>query len=279
MSNEQDPESTSVRLLSRLAGLVWWLLLAALVLLALYAGIGRQLTQNIDNFRTDIENRLSAELGHDISIGALRSSWNWLDPSIEARNLSVRSEPEGEVVGTLQHLRIRLDTLASLFRLRIVFADFEADGLEVTLNQTVAGDVSVEGADLPEPVTDDLKKWLGLAGAWLSDPSVRITRVNLGIRDNNGKIRYVDIPQLNLVYRRGLFQASGRAMQAGTTQQLASFSLLGQRFFRGGFNGQLYVNVNSGRLFDGLIDEYAWRDIRVEGFDLGGEAWLTFRNG
>ncbi len=279
MSNEQDPESTSVRLLSRLAGLVWWLLLAALVLLALYAGIGRQLTQNIDNFRTDIENRLSAELGHEISIGALRSSWNWLDPSIEARNLSVRSEPEGEVVGTLQHLRIRLDTLASLFRLRIVFADFEADGLEVTLNQTVAGDVSVEGADLPEPVTDDLKKWLGLAGAWLSDPSVRITRVNLGIRDNNGKIRYVDIPQLNLVYRRGLFQASGRAMQAGTTQQLASFSLLGQRFFRGGFNGQLYVNVNSGRLFDGLIDEYAWRDIRVEGFDLGGEAWLTFRNG
>ncbi|MGM0766965.1 MAG: YhdP family protein [Pseudomonadota bacterium] len=279
MSNDQDPENTPIRLASRLAGLVWWMLLVALVLLALYAGIGRQLTQNIDDFRDDIERRLSEELGHDVVIGSLSSSWNWLDPSVEARGLSVRSEGGGEVVGSLRHLRIRLDTLASLFRLRIVFADFEADGLDLTLNQTPRGEVSVEGADLPEPVTNDLKLWLDRAGAWLSDPSVRITRVNLGIRDNNGKIRFVDIPQLDLVYRRGLFLASGRAMQPGTTQQLASFSLLGQRFFRGGFNGQLYVNVNSGRLFDGLIDEYAWRDIRVEGFDLGGQAWLTFRNG
>lgn len=279
MSNDQDPENTPIRLVSRLAGLVWWLLLVALVLLALYAGVGRQLTQNIDHFRSDIETRLSEELGHDIRIGSLSSSWNWLDPSLEARNLHVRSDEGDDLVASLQHLRIRLDTLASLFRLRIVFADFEADGLELTLNQTPRGEVSVEGADLPEPVTNDLKFWLDRAGAWLSDPSVRITRVNLGIRDNNGKIRFVEIPQLDLVYQRGLFHASGRAMQPGTTQQLASFSLLGQHFFRGGFNGQVHVNVNSGRLFDGLIEEYAWRNLRVEGFDLGGQAWLTFRNG
>ncbi|MEX2474939.1 YhdP family protein [Marinobacter sp.] len=279
MRNQQDLDNTPVRLASRLAGLVWWLLLVVLVLLALYAGIGRQLTQNIDSFRDDIERRLSEELGQDITIGSLNASWNWLDPSLEAQDLRVRNAPGGDVVGSLQHLRIRLDTLASLFRFRIVFADFEADGLEVTLNQTPRGDVSVEGVDLPDPVTNDLQRWLNLAGAWLSDPSVRITRVNLGIRDNNDKVRFVDIPQLDLVYRRGLFMASGRAMQAGTTQQLASFSLLGQRFFRGGFNGQVYVDVNSGRLFDGLIDEYAWRDIRVEGFDLGGQAWLTFRDG
>lgn len=279
MRNDQDPENTPIRLVSRLAGLVWWTLLVALVLLALYAGVGRQLTQHIDDFRGDIERRLSDELGHEVFIGSLSSGWNWLNPSLEARNIRVRNQEAGEVVGSLQHLRIRLDTLASLFRLRIVFADFEADGLEVTLNQTPRGEVSVEGADLREPVTDDLKLWLDRAGTWLSDPSVRITRVTLGIRDNNDAIRFVDIPQLDLVYQRGLFRASGRAMQAGTTQQLASFSLLGQRFFSGGFNGQLYVNVNSGRLFDGLIDEYTWRNLRVEGFDLGGQAWLTFRDG
>ncbi|MEQ9544700.1 MAG: AsmA-like C-terminal region-containing protein [Marinobacter sp.] len=279
MIDDQDPESTPVRLVSRLASLVWWLILVALVLLALFAGIGRQLTQNIDSFRDDIEARLSQKLGYEISIGSLSSDWNWLDPSLDARNLVILSEDGSDVAASLQQLRIRLDTLSSLFRLRIVFADFAADGLDVTLSQTPRGEVTVEGADLPEPVTNDLKLWLDRAGAWLSEPRVRITRVNLGIRDNNDQVRYLDIPQLDMVYRRGLFMASGRAMRSGTTVQLASFSLLGQHFFRGDFNGQLYVDVNSGRLFDGLIDEYSWRDIRVEGFDLGGHAWLTFRDG
>ncbi len=124
-----------------------------------------------------------------------------------------------------------------------------------------------------------MQEWLELAGNWLSDPYVKITRVNLGIRDNQGNLRHLDIPQLDLDYRRGLFHASGRAMQSGTTQQLASFALVGRHFFRGDFTGQLYLDVDSGRLFDGLIDEYQWRTLRVEGFDLGGEAWLTFRNG
>jgi len=279
MIDDQDPESTPVRLVSRLASLVWWLLLVALVLLALFVGIGRQLTQNIDSFRDDIEARLSQKLGHEIAIGSLSANWNWLDPSLDARNLVILSEDGRDVAASLQQLRIRLDTLSSLFRLRIVFADFEADSLDLTLNQTPRGKVTVEGADLPEPVTNDLKLWLDRAGAWLSEPRIRITRVNLGIRDNNDQVRYLDIPQLDMVYRRGLFMASGRAMQAGTTVQLASFSLLGQHFFQGDFNGQLYVDVNSGRLFDGLIDEYSWRNIRVEGFDLGGQAWLTFREG
>ncbi|MEC9084705.1 MAG: DUF3971 domain-containing protein, partial [Pseudomonadota bacterium] len=88
-----------------------------------------------------------------------------------------------------------------------------------------------------------------------------------------------DIPQLDLSYQGGLFQAAGRAMQSGTTTQLASFALVGQRFFRGEFTGQLYLDVDSGRLFDGLIDDLNWRGIRVEGFDLGGSAWLSFEDG
>ena len=54
---------------------------------------------------------------------------------------------------------------------------------------------------------------------------------------------------------------------------------MGEHFFRGDFTGQLYLDVDSGRLFDDLIDEYQWRMLRLEGFDLGGEAWLTFRDG
>ncbi|MEP1217180.1 MAG: AsmA-like C-terminal region-containing protein [Marinobacter sp.] len=277
---DQENRHVVVRLLSRLASLIWWLLLAVIILLALYAGIGRQLTQNIDDYRTDIEQVLSSKLGQDIRIGSLSSSWNWLNPTIIAREIRVLSDGEGnDVAGSLQSVRIGLDFLASLSRLRIVFANFEADGLKLTINQTRRGEVTVEGVDIPGPVANDIEHWLDLAGAWLSDPSVKITRFDLGVRDNNDQLRHVEIPQLDLVYQRGLFHASGRAMSPGTTEQLASFGLVGRHFFRGDFTGQVYADINSGRLFDGLVEEYGWRDIRVEGFDLGGQVWMTFRDG
>lgn len=114
--------------------------------------------------------------------------------------------------------------------------------------------MTVEGVDIPDPVASDLELWLDIAGEWLSDPSVKITRLDLGIRDANGTLRHVEVPQLDLIYRRGLFHASGRAMRPGTTEQLASFELVGRHFFRGDFTGQVYADINSGRLFDGLAE-------------------------
>ena len=277
---DQTLKHLLLRIVSGAASLFWWLLLAVVVLLALYAGIGRQITQNINEYRSSIEQRLSSELGQPVSIGALSSSWNWLDPTIVARDIVVVSENDrSDVAGSLKSVRIGLDFLASLMRLRIVFADFDADGLQLTINQTPRGAVTVEGVDVPDPMANDLELWLDIAGEWLSDPSVRITRLDLGIRDANGTLRHVEVPQLDLIYRRGLFHASGRAMRPGTTEQLASFELVGQHFFRGDFTGQVYADINSGRLFDGLAEEYAWRNIRAEGFDLGGQVWMTFRDG
>ena len=273
------PESRPVRLAARLASLVWWSLLAVLLLFALYAGIGRQLTQNIDSFRDNLEAELSARTGRQVKIGGLDARWNWLDPTILARDIDITEPGTGDYVARLQHLRIRLDFLASLFRLRVVFGAFEADGLELTLNQTPDGKVGIEGAELPASAGRRFQDWLELAGRWLADPYVKLTRVNLAIRDKRGQSRDLEIPRMDLVYRGGLLQASGRAMQPGTTWQLASFSLVGRNVFGGDFTGQLYLDVDSGRLFDGLIDEYQWRTLRVEGFDLGGQLWLTFRDG
>lgn len=276
----EKPKGIAIGILAKLANLFWWLLLAVLVLAALYAGLGRQITQSIDDYRPQIEQQLSELLGHEILIGSLSSRWNWLNPTITARDLAMKPKAGSEdVIGSLESLRVGLDFLASLRRLRFVFSDFDANGLELVISQTPRGAIEVEGADLPEPVANDLSEWIDLAGQWLSDPSVRITRVALGLRDGSGKLRRVEIPQLDLVYRQGLFHASGRAMSPGTTQQLASFRLVGQHFFRGDFTGQFYGDINSGRLFDGLVQEYGWQGIRAEGFDVGGQIWLTFRDG
>lgn len=276
---EQVAESPPVKVAARLSSLVWWFLLVVLLVLALYAGVGRQLTRNVDAFADDLAQALSARIGHDVSIGSLSSRWFWLDPSFTARNISIVNPDSDVSVARVDHLQVRFDFLSSLLRMRVVFEDFEVDGVELALNQSESGQVELRGAELPEPINHRLKDWLDLAGKWLSEPYVKITRLSLGIRDNQGNVRTVDVPQLDLIYRTGLFRASGRAIKSGTTEQLASFSLVGRHFFRGDFTGQLYLDVNSGRLFDGLIDDYQWRSVRVEGFDLGGQGWLTFRDG
>lgn len=279
-SDGSESAAAPVRLVARLASLVWWLLLSVLVLLAIYVGVGRQLTQNINDYRATVEQRLSAQLGQEVSIGTLAASWQWLDPVLEARDVRVHGPGASSgVAGSLQHLRVRLDSLASLFRFRLVFGDFEADGLELTLTRDSAGEIAVRGVPADGLQSGDLSLWLDRAGAWLSDPSVRITRVDLGIRTDGSNIRYVSIPQLDLVYSRGLFHIAGRAMRSGTTEQLASFRLVGRHFFRGDFTGQAYLELSSGRWFDELVGDLAWRDLSAEGFDVGGRAWFTFQDG
>ena len=191
---ENLPESPPVRLAARLTSLIWWLLLVVLVLFALYAGLGRQLTRNVDSFRDDLARELSDRLGHNVSIGSLSSRWYWLDPSFFARDIRVSNTETGVVVANLEYLNIRLDALASLRRLRVVFEDFEAEGLELTVNREQSGNVAVLGADIPGLVSNQLHEWLELAGNWLSDPHVKFTRVDLGIRDSQGNRRHLDSP-------------------------------------------------------------------------------------
>ncbi|KPQ28103.1 MAG: putative membrane protein [Marinobacter excellens HL-55] len=270
------------RALGYLATVVWWFIFAILVVFALYVGLGRQLTSHIDRYSDDISAMLSDRTGLAVQVGQLSSRWHWLDPAVTVTDLTLRHPDTGAAIAELEHLRLRLDFLSSLARFRLVFEDFEADGLSLTLTRRAGLDVldpPDELSDLTHPGGQDLQSWVKLAGRWLSDPRVMMTRISLAIDNGSGNLREMDIPRLDLIYRRGLFQASGRAMQPGTSTQLASFALVGQHFFRGEFTGQLYLDVDSGRLFDGLIDDLNWRGVRVEGFDLGGRAWLTFRHG
>ena len=95
---KEKPRGIVVGILAKLANLFWWLLLAVLVLAALYAGLGRQITQNINDYRPQIEQQLSEFLGQNILIGSLSSRWNWLNPTIIARDLAVTSDADSEEV-------------------------------------------------------------------------------------------------------------------------------------------------------------------------------------
>ncbi|NWO05570.1 MAG: hypothetical protein HLX50_07660 [Alteromonadaceae bacterium] len=268
------------RLLSRLASLVWWSLLVLLVLLAATAAIGRQLSGHVNAWKDELATALSEQTGLEVAIGRLDSRWYWLDPTLIATDLTLHSADSATLDAELEYLRLRLDFWSSVRRQRLVFEDLEADGLALTLVKP--GNLPVETAAeelAPFLESGERPDWLVLAGQWLSDPQARVTRVSIAVGNSPEDLRDFYLPQVDLAYHRGLFQANGRAMQSGTARELASFALVGQHFFRGDFTGQVYLDVASGRLFDGLVDDLNWRDIRVEGFDLGGQAWATFDGG
>ena len=101
------PKSGPVgRLLELIAGAVWWSILVVLVLLALYAGIGRQLTAQVDRFSDRIAAEISAQTGLDVDITRLSSSWNWLDPSLTASGLTLSNPDSGRTIAELEHLRL-----------------------------------------------------------------------------------------------------------------------------------------------------------------------------
>lgn len=275
---EPSARSLPFRAVKRLTSLIWWLVLVLLVLLAVYVGLGHQMTRSIDDYRAQLEQSLSRELGQTVKIDHLAARWRWLDPIVEASGVTVRSpaHPDDPDI-TLQHLRIRLDTLRSLLNVRLILKDFEADGLDLTLTATEQGRLQV--GKLVIPLRTEPSAWFEQLSAWVYEPHIRITRVNLDFAASGQPPQSVDIPQLDLVYDQGVVRASGRAMQAGTTRQIASFNLKGSHFFQTGFDGQLYVKVDSGRLFDRFVEGFSWQHLGIMGFDLRGEGWLRFEAG
>ncbi|HAC30981.1 MAG TPA: hypothetical protein DCF82_24705, partial [Marinobacter hydrocarbonoclasticus] len=61
------------------------------------------------------------------------SQWYWLDPSITAKDITINSPDSDRIAAELEHLELRLDFFASLFRFRLVFRNFDADGLALTV--------------------------------------------------------------------------------------------------------------------------------------------------
>lgn len=284
--------SFPLRWLVRLANVVWFAVLAILVLVALYVVIGRQLMGSVSDYRQELESRLSDRLGQPVHIDRLYGHWKALDPVLTVSGLTIQDPDSPDTtVAHLDRINIRLDSLTSLIRGRLVFGNLVADGLNLTLDQTESGAITVEGIppaqssflDEPEsggsPAASGPRKWINRLGDILSDPSVQLNQVRLGLKVPGEERRTFFIPQVDLRYVQGVFSASGRAMQPGSATQLARFYLEGQHFFRGDFDGRVFVDIDSGRLFDAFAQRYEWEKLAIAGFDAGGQAWLHFTHG
>lgn len=281
------------RWLRRLSALVWSLVLLVLTLVALYVGIGRQWVGTIGQYRVPLEKLLSDRLGQPVTIGAIQGQWRGLDPIIQIHDLTIHnSGAPQQPAASLENVRLRLDSLASLLRLRLVFHDLSATGAHLSLVQTSDGRVGVKGIWLPaagdtsrevsfsaQALEDFIGHWIDKAGSVLSNPRISIHDIRVTLESAKGVTQNLQVPQLSLIYLGGTFEASGQLTQGDDHKALAEFILRGEHFFHGHFDGEAYFDIQSGQLFDQWLQHYQWHGVHLLGLDTASQAWIDFRDG
>ncbi|WP_179105690.1 YhdP family protein [Vreelandella utahensis] len=276
-------------LLNRLVTVVWISTLTLLILAALYVGLGRQVMANLHHFETEIETALTQALGRPVHLSDLSGDWQGLDPVLRVGEMTVGERGQEDV--SLGHLKVRLDSWASLVRLRLVFRELRVSGAEATLAQQPDGGFAVAGIWQPsergdEPRAPDalaaldghLGEWIDQAGRLLSDPVVTLTDLQLRVEPASGESLSLSVPAMDVRFEDGLFSASGRLVGGdGDRRRIGAFALEGRHLLSSGFTGDLFLDLDSGGVFSSLFAPYEWRGLSVDALNARAETWLTFR--
>lgn len=283
-------------LLNRLVAVVWISTLTLLILAALYVGLGRQVMANLHHFESDIETALTQVLGKPVHLSDLNGAWQGLDPVLRVGDLRVGDQERADA--SLGHLRIRLDSWASLVRLRLVFREFRASGGEATLNQQPDGRFAVAGvwegsgpaakahqqeqvdaaSNALETLDQRLGEWIDWLGRLLSDPVVSLKDVRLRVEPASGEALQLTVPAMDVRFEDGLFLASGRLVNgANASDRIGAFALEGRHLLSSGFTGDLFLDLDSAGIFSDLVTPYEWRGLGIDSLNARGEAWVAFR--
>lgn len=110
---------------------LWVTAVMALVLLALYTSIGRQLMPLLETKQTEIEAWLSAELNLPVVMSSIQGDWQALSPVLRIENLNIA----GEQGVTLKKITAELDLSASIFYRTPVFNRVTVSGASGNFTQ------------------------------------------------------------------------------------------------------------------------------------------------
>lgn len=110
---------------------LWITLVVAVVMLALYSSLGRQLAPLVETWQPEAEQYLSDLLGQPVQMGSFRGGWSILSPTLTVQGLTVGG---GEGL-QIEQLEAELDIAASAFWQQPVFRRIEINGVRLQLQQ------------------------------------------------------------------------------------------------------------------------------------------------
>lgn len=256
-----------------------WMTGALLVILfALYVALGRQFMPALSQYRTQIENNITGQLGMPVRIGELEGSWTGFEPAIIIRNLSVLPDFMENALPVIEVDRVALhfDTLQSMVERQFVFRDVMLDGVRFELVQT--GEAwHLRGLTPGEGVAD-----LELLVNWvLAQQRGRIAESEVGIRPGKGLPYTVSDIALSIANAGQLHRFEG-SLAVASEKRNARFQVAaearGNPFDPRNFFAEIYLSLTEGRIEDGFSAE-GLDILQIGTMRASGEAWAYWREG
>ncbi|MBV6826212.1 YhdP family protein [Pseudomonas sp. PD9R] len=263
------------RLTRILAALTRWglgLCALALVLMALYVSLGRELVPLVAEYRGEVETRASDALGMQLQIGELKGTWSGFAPVLSAHDVTVG---EGANALHLEKVQAVPDVWESLLAREVRIAHLELNGLKISLREGEDGHWALEGL----PVKEDQPV----------DPEQLLNRMQmiqqLSVLDSQITLQPFAEPPLTLTY-------VGLNLRTGTARQRLDARLTlpdGQPLAL-----SLRTRIRASQWKDGEADVYVslpqsdwskWlperltRQWNFSEFKAGGELWATWGQG
>jgi uncharacterized protein (TIGR02099 family) len=178
-----------------ISSVFFWLCLAFWTLL-LGFGLALHLliAPNIDRFRVDIENSISAKIGTSIKIGEIRAISNSLFPSFEILDLATFN-----AAGVpMMHINRAWVSLSTQSILRLALDKLYVEDSEVTLKRLADGTLEFAGITLQDNSSTDL------SDHFFSIRDISVTNTRVTWIDEKNKNLALKVNDVNLIIQNGL---------------------------------------------------------------------------
>lgn len=237
---------------------------------------------HVNEWRPQIEQRLSTEFGSQVTVDSLSANWSGLNPTLSLENLSVRS-PQGDTLLNIP----RADALVSwrsLLALDLRLQHLDVRGIDITVEKQQDGNISIAGYVLNLEGTTPFKldgdtlamRWLlGQGEIAVHDATLRWSDLQRGAPEL--KFSGVDFALTNGLFSHRLF-IRGKAPEAIAQDFefiVRADHVLSRLGAKAGRHAEIYFAVQD-LSPHGLAP---WLDLPEIAGRFAGRAWIDVQNG
>lgn len=112
-----------------------WMFFAALIIIAaILSSLFRAFTPLVKQYKTVVEEKLSAFVGKPVTIASLETSWYWFEPVIKLKNVSISTGNHDPI--KLEKLLVGINLFRSLWSWQIQPGVLYAEGINLSIQQT-----------------------------------------------------------------------------------------------------------------------------------------------
>ena len=131
---------------------VWYLAVVLIVIAAVVLSLARILLPFAEQYKQEIEDWSSQQIGQDIVIGSLDAGWQGFEPQLILQNINFLSADEQTVTARFSRIRIGINPLSSLLSWSLVPGNMVAEGVQFIVVRDADSRIRVEGMEASSAV-------------------------------------------------------------------------------------------------------------------------------